>query len=1187
MKLTSLEVRGFKSFGDKAVIHFDEGVTSIVGPNGCGKSNVVDAIRWVLGEQSTRALRSEKMENIIFNGSSSRKQSNLAEVSLSFDNTKNILPTEFNQVTVTRKLFRSGESEYRLNDVQCRLKDITDLFLDTGIGADSYSIIELKMVDEILNNKDNSRRNLFEEASGIAKYKIRKKQTFAKLRDTEADLARVEDLLHEIDKNLKTLESQARKTERFYKLKDQYQELSTQLASFRIHAFRTSLETLQKQETEQQDLQLQLQTETDQLEASIQEAKQGSLVKEKNLATQQKATNEYIASIRQYENEKKLKNEQLKFQQEKESRLQAELSNDKLWLERTRESLGTLEDGQKKEQEALRAIEDQLTTLKAALDKLREQESASKTELEEAGAEIRRLQDEAYQAEKEKDILIIQKDTLEQELQRNTSDVQQKQAEISEFSTAISSLEKRRAEQERLLEEATALEKENRQQQESGQQEIQELREQLAACNRTRDAKENEYRLTKSLVDNLEGYPESIRFLRKHAGWAAKAPLLSDVLFCEEAYRIPVENYLESYMNYYVVETYQQALQAIDLLSESSKGRAHFFVLEAFRDYKVTDPGPAPAPGGIPALDIIECEEAYKALCHFLLHRVWLLPDGAKEPEPAVPGSAPATDGIVLLSQSGKYSRERFSISGGFVGLFEGKRIGRVKNLEALQKEIKKLDGQLQKYTSRKEELTARLEELQNNTRQDQIAELRSTLSGLSAELLTLQTREEQHREFISGSDTRREDIEQKLQEYTGRLKQLEPRLEELNGEREEKAEKLLGMQRDHNQLSEKVSKASAEYNQLNISFHQQKNKLDSLLKDLQYKHADQERYSQRILTNTAELEETREQITGLLQTSDDSDAGLLEMYAQKEAMEKALGEAEEDYYQSKGAISELESRLSGLRQKKDQNRVLADEIREKKTQLKIDLNALKERLSVEFNIDISALMEEEELPEASEEDLKEKTEKLKNRLDNFGPINPMAMEAFNEMNERYEFIIKEKNDLIEAKDSLLNTIREIDETAETQFMDAFNKIRDHFQQVFRSLFREQDSCDLFLTEPDNPLESPIEIVARPKGKRPLSINQLSGGEKTLTATAILFSLYLLKPAPFCIFDEVDAPLDDTNIDKFNNIIREFSKESQFIIVTHNKRTIASTDVVYGVTMVEEGISRVVPVDLRDFEAAS
>src|SRR5476651_1578725 len=291
MQLTKLEIKGFKSFGDKITINFNEGVTAIVGPNGCGKSNVVDAIRWVLGEQSTRMLRSEKMDNVIFNGNKNRKPANLAEVSLTFDNTKNILPTDFSQVTLTRRLYRSGESEYRLNDVQCRLKDITDLFLDTGIGADSYSIIELKMVDEIITNKEGSRRNLFEEASGISKYKLRKKQTFSKLKDTEADLERVEDLLFEIQKNLKMLENQAKKTERYYRIKEDYKALSIKLASFRIAAFGSSLNNIEDEEQIHRLEKLGIVTQIDTLEALVQQQKLDSITKEKNLATQQKATN--------------------------------------------------------------------------------------------------------------------------------------------------------------------------------------------------------------------------------------------------------------------------------------------------------------------------------------------------------------------------------------------------------------------------------------------------------------------------------------------------------------------------------------------------------------------------------------------------------------------------------------------------------------------------------------------------------------------------------------------------------------------------------------------------------------------------------------------------------------------------------------------------------------------------------
>ncbi|RYY13848.1 MAG: chromosome segregation protein SMC, partial [Chitinophagaceae bacterium] len=331
-----------------------------------------------------------------------------------------------------------------------------------------------------------------------------------------------------------------------------------------------------------------------------------------------------------------------------------------------------------------------------------------------------------------------------------------------------------------------------------------------------------------------------------------------------------------------------------------------------------------------------------------------------------------------------------------------------------------------------------------------------------------------------------------------------------------------------------------------------------------------------------AELEKVKAAIQENLQQADHSDDDLIEMYAQKELLEKATQEAEQEHYTWRGKIAETENEITALRRRKDNAEIIENELKDERNNLKLELNALKERLSVEFNVDIQELLDSGIPAEENEAELREKTEKMKRQLDDFGAINPMAVEAYNEMNERYEFIQSQKRDLAEAKASLLATIQEIDDTAREKFMSAFTMVRENFIKVFRSLFNEEDSCDLVLTDAQNPLESDIDIIARPKGKRPLSINQLSGGEKTLTATAILFSLYLLKPAPFCIFDEVDAPLDDTNIDKFNNIIRTFSKDSQFIIVSHNKRTIASTDVIYGVTMVEQGISRVVPVDLRE-----
>jgi chromosome segregation protein len=1177
MQLTQLEIKGFKSFGDKITINFNEGVTAIVGPNGCGKSNVVDSIRWVLGEQSTRALRSEKMDNIIFNGTKTRKAANLAEVSLTFDNTKNILPTDFSQVTLTRRLYRSGESEYRLNDVQCRLKDITDMFLDTGVGADSYAIIELKMIDEIINNKEGSRRNLFEEASGISKYKLRKKQTFNKLKDTEADLERVEDLLFEIEKNLKTLENQAKKAERYYRLRDQYKVLSISLASFRIAGFSKTLGEIEEKEQKQRVERSGLSTKIDTLEAALQQQKLDSLTREKNLAAQQKTTNEFVSKIRAYESEKRIKNEQLKNQQDRETRLKEELERDSNQHKHVQYNIKRLNEEKMQEDENLQTITARVAELKDAVDDLRLSQTEARAELNELNSVNNRLQNQVYKTEKDIDILNIQQQALEQESLRNMEDASNKEVELSHFNRVVAELDNRTETLKNEYELAVDAENKLQEQIVTAEGELKTVTESIATDSRKLDAKQNEYNLTKSMVDNLEGFPESIRFLKKNTNWAKNITLFSDILFCKEEYRIAIENYLEPLMNHYVVNNYDEAIAAINLLSNSSKGRAQFFILDNYTVETVV--ANVNLSGvSIPALSVIEVEPRYAPLCTHLLKNVYLVNDHTEQDI----NNLALPDGVVLIGKSGKFNKSRHTMAGGSVGLFEGKRIGRAKNLDNLLKEIKQAETRIGSFKNQSQELQSTLTALRASGQANEIRQKQTDLNKLNTELVTVKTKQEQYQAFIENSLNRKQDIANKIAGIKLEIQTLQPALADYREQKQAQADLMVDKQQAFNELNEFVSVQSNAYNQENIRFHQQQNKVSGLMKDLEYRESQLDNLDGRITHNSAEMEKVKALIKENLQQTGDSDEDLLGMYEQKENLEKATQEAEREYYAWRGNITESENEIVQLRRNKDQAELIENELKDARNNLKIELNALKERLSVEFNVDIANLPEQEENQIESEAEIRERTDKLKRQMDDFGAINPMAVEAYNEMSERHSFIQAQKKDLAEAKASLLATIQEIDDTAKEKFMSAFTLVRENFIKVFRSLFNEEDSCDLILSDPSHPLESEIDIIARPKGKRPLSINQLSGGEKTLTATAILFSLYLLKPAPFCIFDEVDAPLDDTNIDKFNNIIRKFSKESQFIIISHNKRTIACTDIIYGVTMVEQGISRVVPVDLRE-----
>lgn len=1176
MQLEKLDIKGFKSFGDKITINFNEGVTAIVGPNGCGKSNVVDAIRWVLGEQSTRMLRSEKMENIIFNGTKNRKPSNLAEVSLTFDNTKNILPTAYSKVTITRKLYRTGESEYRLNDVQCRLKDITDLFLDTGIGADSYSIIELKMIDEIIANKEGSRRNLFEEASGISKYRIRKKQTLNRLKDTETDLSRVDDLLFEIEKNLKTLENQAKKAERYLKLKEKYKILSLILASFKIVNLREQLNKIEAEEENHNLDKTKFLSKINDLEANLQKQKLESLIKEKNLSTQQKATNEFISKIRTYESEKKIKNEQLKFLQEKEKRVTEELDKDKSQLLHVQYNIKRLSEDKLEQEQLLNKIEIDLGILKQIVDDLRLKQQSLKANVDSIQKSSNELQNLLYQSEKEIDILNIQQETLLQESNRNFTDTENKEQELNQFNQAITDIANNLASKNTILNQLQAEEELIKTQANDLENIMINDKESLNVIVRKLDAKQNEYQLTKSMVDNLEGFPESIRFLKKNALWNKNAPLLSDILFCKEEYRIAIESYLEPLMNYYVVQTYQDALEAVNLLSNASRGKANFFILDQLNLQKPK--ANLEVLNAINALKVIEVDTQFASLSKYLLQNVYLIDlDLFKE----ISKSKNSED-IIYLEKTGKLFQSRFTLSGGSVGLFEGKRIGRVKNLDNLAKEIKSLEQQSAKLKTEIEEKTLKVKTLKEITQSVEISGLTKEINLLENQLISIKTKQEQYQTFIQNTQNRKKDIEDKLLQINTSLLNLTPKIKELRLQKIEIEGSYQEEQRALADLNELLNTKSSEFNAENLKYHQQKNKISSVDKDIEYRESLIDNLTDRVSKNTTELENTKTAILETVQHTDHDDKDLLALYQQKEEMELALLENEKDYFQCKEIISNLETNLGALRKQKDEADLVSNFLKDNKTNLKIELNSLKERLAVEFEIDIADILDDEPPEDEKEEEVAENAAKLKKQIDEFGAINPMAMEAYQEIEERFKFINSQKTDLLDAKNSLLETIKEIDETAQEKFMQSFTLVRENFMKVFRSLFNEEDSCDLILNNPNNPLESDIDIIARPKGKRPLSINQLSGGEKTLTATALLFSLYLLKPAPFCIFDEVDAPLDDTNIDKFNNIIRTFSGQSQFIVVSHNKKTIASTDIIYGVTMVEQGVSRVVAVDLRE-----
>lgn len=1171
MRLKSLEIKGFKSFADKTVLNFDEGITGVIGPNGCGKSNIIDSIRWVIGEQKISQLRSENLESLIFNGSKNRSASGLAEVSLTFENTKNLLPTEFNTVTVTRKYFKNGESEYRLNGVSCRLKDIHNLFMDTGISTDSYAIIELGMVDDIIKDKDGSRRRMLEQAAGITIYKTRKREAKLKLDATEQDLARIEDLLFEINNQLKTLENQAKKAEKYLEVKDEYRSISIELAKSSLDGFNATYHDLNEQQKTETDKKIELDAQIGSEEAVLEKEKIIFIQKEKELQDLQHTFNELNNSVKERENKKNLSAQRLQYLRERENSLKDFIVQAEGQLKGIDESIHFTQTQLDEEKIKLEEQKVQLESFQKITEEKRNVFDEKRIAVDILRQSQMQLQRNYFDAEKK----VAVADTSINNLQRSIAQIEEEQKERVEL---LASLEKEKKskeddlnEQKNLLE---SLKKDNeltKTQILETQEALEKLRNELADENRKLDAKQNEFDLLKSLVDKMEGYPESVKFLHDNKSWNYTAPLLSDIIYVKEEYRAAVENVLEPYLNYYVVENLQEGMTAIELLDENKKGKANFFLLDQLNSIENKNPGTLT--DAIAALDVIEFDEKYQHLAGYLLHNVFIANNADVLQK--------SSSNQIVLEKTGKYVKGKFSLSGGSVGLFEGKKIGRVKNLEKLSDAIVIHKEKVNELKTKIAKKSGDVISYNENLKEAAIQQAQQAINHLINTTYAIQNKIENNLHQQQSGKSRVDQMNQQLQQNNEAVAEIRNLLQQLTNEVSEQENSMKILDSEFKETEEAFNQSNRVYNEYNLQLTRQQSKVNSLTQELEFKTRQFKDLKTQAENSTHQLQEAVKNIGITDAELKEHEESVIQLLKNKEAEEKKLNEADQTYYNLRNALSEKETALRQKQKSKEQTDILLNEIKDKINNLKLNLAGMRERLSVEFKVDLDDILDEDRNTEMTTEELQEKSERMKKRLENMGEINPTAIEAFTEMKKRFDFISEQKGDLVTAKESLLQTIQEVETTANQKFLETFNAVRDNFQKVFKALFTEDDTADLVMENPENLAETGIDIVAKPKGKKPTSITQLSGGEKTLTATALLFAIYLIKPAPFCILDEVDAPLDDANVGKFTHMIRQFSKDSQFIIVTHNKMTMASVDVIYGVTMQEAGVSKLVPVDFR------
>jgi len=815
-------------------------------------------------------------------------------------------------------------------------------------------------------------------------------------------------------------------------------------------------------------------------------------------------------------------------------------------------------------------LEEAVEAAKIQLEKVRSDHNLMKGNLDEFVRAQQLIERDIVEFEKKRAVQANQIDNLRRDVERTLADVAQRRAEMKITEGKMAALvEQEQVQQQKItaLEQAETKRREDITQTE---QSADELQKKISAIQRGLDAKRNEFKLTKSMVESLEGFPESIKFLSQQKDWAKNCPLLSDLMYVREEFRVVIENYLEPYLNYYVVPNVEEAVKAIQLLGNSQKGRANFFVLDAFQGYTA----PLAMFTGNRAADLVECDGKYRPLVDYLLENVMVVDDAQ------IVGAVSGSD-VILLSKTGALVRKKFSLSGGSVGLFEGKKIGRKKNLEILDVDIQQLEKNDTELNHKLATLRAHVQALKNADQSQTLARERDALNRFSQEKAGLQARLENTAAFVQNFDLKNAESGKMIDELVASNAALEAQLAEKNTALEALKDRLSSADGSFRDVAEQLSLSSAAFNQQNIEFIRQQNKVNGFQQELSFREKRLGELRAQVAQNDTVKTKSAQELALIRTDIERIDGELNAWYAEKKSKESSLSEVEQTYFKARNEIHEIENQSRENFRRQQELQVLVNRVKEKFQDVKFEITSIGERLRAEFGMGVNDVINNEPDPKFEREALEKEVNSLKRRLDSYGEINPLAIEAYNEIKERYDTIAGQKADILAAKENLLQTMLEIEATATARFLESFAQVRENFIKVFRTLFTEDDSADLLLTNPDHPLESDINIIAKPKGKRPQTIAQLSGGEKTLTATALLFALYLLKPAPFCIFDEVDAPLDDANIEKFNNIIRKFSVDSQFIVVTHNKATMAAVDTIYGVYMPEQGVSAVTPVDFR------
>lgn len=1182
MYLKRLELQGFKSFADKTVLEFMPGITSVIGPNGSGKSNISDSIRWVLGEQSMKSLRGTKSLDIIFAGTQSRKSLGFAEASLVFDNSDGALPIEYTEVTVTRKIYRSGETGYFINKVPCRLKDVLELFMDTGIGKDGYSIIGQGKIDEILSNKSEDRRNIFEEAAGIVKYRTRKQESEKKLERTKLNLLRINDILSEIETNIDPLKIQAEKAKKYLNLREELKSIEIGLFIYNIEKYKESLTEIVKDEEIYQNqcneeegrlerikqLKEELKTQIDEITIKIEEMSNVGFESQKEIEMLNSDIN--VANTRIANNKENSQRYEKEIEEAKQK-----LEELKQEIEQKQEKKENLKQNREK---FAKELEEKETELAKIMDKL----SAKELEIEANKAQVEKNIDKKYE---------LQTDMNTQDINFENYEKRQKQIK-TEIATNISELDATRLTKDEIAKGFYEIDS-KRNKVVANLEEISKKREESDKKIKTYETTINTYqsdmRIKESKLKFLietekekEGYVKSVKSLLKDCEnikdlGKGMHGVLANIIEVPEEYQTAIEMCLGASLQNIVTETEEDAKKLVEHLRKNNLGRASFLPITSVKGKKIDRiKGNEKGIIGI-ASDLIKYSKKYEQIITNLLGRTVIVDNM----ETAIKVAKQNGYTFRIITIEGDVINPSGAITGGSVTKKTVNILGRGREIEKLEKEIKAIKAKIEKLEKEKHDYESGIEDILEGatslerelqeidityaTEKQKLVSVEENISKIEQRLEKLrkenQSLEEQKKQTIENKIKIEEEI-RTLTEETEKLTKIINEFAELNKDNQKYVDDL-----NFDITNLKISVSSFDESETSIEEIQERINIDieNTNKSIQNKNLQIEQISQENFNLEKSIEEIQEKIENIKEEVKNSGTKVENLKQERIDKNEKLAKQEDEITEKFKIIEDLKEQIV--------------KVDVKKTKLEEDIQAIINKMWEEYELTPNNVGEEYKKPENIALTQK-KVNGLRKELRELGSVNVDSIEEYKNLKERYDFMCEQRVDLEDTMAKLRKIISDMTVTMKEQFKTQFEIINKNFAEVFKELFGG-GNASLKLEDEENILECGIDINVQPPGKKLQNMMLLSGGEKAFTAIALLFAILKINPAPFCVLDEIEAALDDVNVYRFAEYLKKFSENTQFLVITHRKGTMEAADTVYGVTMEENGISKLLSMKLK------